>query len=168
MDVTKTTTNDSIDAQYQQQQLEQLKLETSQVSSDTFNDKTLLDQGISERIVQKLRSCIESGSLNTNDLDSLVCEQLRVFPDNSTSIDTIFDEYNNADLTGVVNKSAFVCNLIKQWKLRNPEQEKISNIHESGSQHESADSSETKSEKHKPGPNESKLQVRIMFIRIVQ
>ena len=53
--------NDNSDQQYQQQQLEQLKLETSLVSGPTTNDKLWTDQGINENIVQKIRSCIENG-----------------------------------------------------------------------------------------------------------
>jgi hypothetical protein len=50
--------NESSDQQYQQQQLEQLKLETSQIS---FDDKSWTEQGINQNIVQKIHSCIENG-----------------------------------------------------------------------------------------------------------
>jgi len=53
--------NESSDQQYQQQQLEQLKLETSQISFDTTDDKSWTQQGINQNIVQKIRSCIENG-----------------------------------------------------------------------------------------------------------
>ena len=41
-----------------QQQLEQLKLE---ISLDTQSDKSWTEQGLNEKIVQKIRSCIENG-----------------------------------------------------------------------------------------------------------
>jgi hypothetical protein len=148
--------NDSSDQQYQQQQLEQLKLETS---SDTINDKLWTDQGINENIAEKVRSCIENGKLTSNDIDNRVCEQLRSFPDDLTSIDSLFNEFNNSDLTGVVNKSAFLCNLIKQWKIRNPQPQKSSSINSRSPTNFSDVGSS--SGKHKPGPDETKLKVEI-------
>ena len=91
--------------------------------------------------------------LTSNDIDNRVCEQLHSFPDDITSIDSLFDEFNKSDLTGVVNKSAFLCNLIKQWKLRNPQQEKSSD--------NDSDFLGSNSSKHKPGPDEAKLKVNI-------
>jgi hypothetical protein len=92
--------------------------------------------------------------LNSNDIDNRVCEQLRSFPVDITSINSLFDEFNNSDLTGVVNKSAFLCNLIKQWKIRNPQQEKSLDDENAllGSS----------SGAHKPGPDEAKLKVNIL------
>ena len=151
--------NESSDQQYQQQQLEQLKLETSQVSSsDNASEKPLTEQGIAETIVQKIRSCIDAGKLSSTDIDSRVCEQLRNFPDDPTSVDSVFDEFNNSDLTGVVNKSAFLCNLIKQWKLRNPQQQKPAS-HPSSSEHGFGDLADNSAGKRKPGPDEAKLKV---------
>ncbi|CAF0922874.1 unnamed protein product [Rotaria sp. Silwood1] len=145
--------SDSSDQQQQQQQqLEQLKLETSQQPT---NDKLWTDQGINENIVQKLRLCIENGKLTSSDIDSRVCEQLRSFPTDATSIDSLFTEFNNSDLTGVVNKSAFLCNLIKQWKIRHPQEQKSSNNNSQSTQ--GADDHESTSGKHKPGPDEAKL-----------
>jgi hypothetical protein len=56
-----STMNDTFDQQYQQQQLEQLKFETSQVSLDPTDDKSWIDQGLHINIVEKLRSYIENG-----------------------------------------------------------------------------------------------------------
>ncbi|CAF0784046.1 unnamed protein product [Rotaria sordida] len=138
--------------QQQQQQLEQLKLETSQ---PTTNDKLWTDQGINENIVQKIRLCIENGKLLSPDIDSRVCEQLRSFPNDMTSIDSLFNEFNNSDLTGVVNKSAFLCNLIKQWKIQHPQEQKSSNTNSQSTQ--DTDDQGSSSGKHKPGPDEAKL-----------
>ncbi|CAF2803776.1 unnamed protein product [Rotaria sp. Silwood2] len=136
----------------QQQQLEQLKLETSQQPT---NDKLWTDQGINENIVQKIRLCIENGKLTSSDIDSRVCEQLRSFPNDTTSIDSLFTEFNGSDLTGVVNKSAFLCNLIKQWKIRHPQEQKSTNNNSQSVQGE--DDNGSTSGKHKPGPDEAKL-----------
>lgn len=151
------------DQQYQQQQLEQLKLETSAASSqvsssDNASEKPLIEQGIPENIVQKIRLCIDAGKLSSTDIDSRVSEQLRSFPDDSTSVDSVFDEFNNSDLTGVVNKSAFLCNLIKQWKLRNPQQQKSAN-NASSSEQGFGDLLDNSSGKRKPGPDEAKMKV---------
>ncbi len=100
------------------------------------------------------------GKLTSIDIDNRVCEQLRSFPNDITSINSLFNEFNNSDLTGVVNKSAFLCNLIKQWKIQNPQQEKSSN-NDSQSTQGFDDLLENSSEKHKPGPNEIKLKVKI-------
>jgi heterogeneous nuclear ribonucleoprotein R len=120
-----------------------------QDSLDSLNEKPYTDQGINEKIVQKIRSLIDIGKLNSSDIDNRVCEQLRAFPDESTSIDTLFTEFNNSDLTGVVNKGAFLCNFIKQWKIRNPQQPKSS----TNDSQAFGDNSRT----HKPGPDEAKL-----------
>ncbi|CAF3510569.1 unnamed protein product [Rotaria socialis] len=136
----------------QQQQLEQLKLETSQESSITTDDKVWTDQGINENIVQKIRSYIENGKLNSSDIDSRLCEQLRSFPNDAISIDSLFNEFNNSDLTGVVNKGAFLCNLIKQWKIHHPQEQKSS-----ASSHSGDDGNGSTYGKHKPGPDEIKL-----------
>jgi hypothetical protein len=50
-----STVNDNSD----QQQLEQLKLE---ISLDTQSDKPWTEQGLNEKIVQKIHSCIENGT----------------------------------------------------------------------------------------------------------
>jgi heterogeneous nuclear ribonucleoprotein R len=116
-------------------------------SLDTLNEKPYTDQGINEKIVQKIRSLIDIGKIHSSDIDNRVCEQLRSFPDDITSIDTLFNEFNNSDLTGVVNKGAFLCNFIKQWKIQNPQQPKSS----------SNDSQGLGDHTHKPGPDEAKL-----------
>jgi hypothetical protein len=151
-----STSNDNSDQQYQQQQLEQLKFETS---CDTTNDKSWTDQGINENIVEKVRLCIENGKLTSIDIDNRVCEQLRTFPDDLTSIESLFNEFNNSDLTGVVNKSAFLCNLIKQWKIRNPQPQKSSNNSQSAEGFDDLLGSDPG--KHKPGPDETKMKVKI-------
>ena len=128
-------------------------------SDKSSNDTPLADQGIHERIVQKIRSSIDSGQLFSADVDSRVCEQLRSFPSDSQSIDSVFDEFLNSDLTGVVNRSAFLCNLIKQWKLRNP-QAPVDSLPSSASPTTAGDSSKTK-----PGPDEAKLKVFFSSVR---
>ena len=67
--------------------------ETSHTSDslDNQDERLYTDQGISETIVQKLRSLIELGKLTDTDLDNRVCEQLRSFPDDLTSVDSLFD-----------------------------------------------------------------------------
>ncbi|CAF3878664.1 unnamed protein product [Rotaria sordida] len=123
-----------------------------QGSHENENEKSYTDQGINEKIVQKIRSLIDIGKLNSSDIDNRVCEQLRSFSDDITSIDSLFNEFNDSDLTGVVNKGAFLCNFIKQWKLRNPQQPKSSsNDSQSGSGF--GENART----HKPGPDETKL-----------
>jgi hypothetical protein len=69
------------------------------------------------------------------------------------------NEFNNSDLTGVVNKSAFLCNLIKQWKIQYPQVEK------SQSEQDFGDLIGNNSTKHKPGPDEAKLKVKISTFR---
>ncbi|CAF3083694.1 unnamed protein product, partial [Rotaria sp. Silwood2] len=86
------------------------------------------------------------------DIDNRVCEQLRSFSDDITSIDSLFNEFNDSDLTGVVNKGAFLCNFIKQWKLRNPQQLKSSS-NDSQSSQGFGENART----HKPDPDEAKL-----------
>jgi hypothetical protein len=129
-------------------------ISTSNPQDSLDIEKPYTDQGINEKIVQKIRSLIDIGKLNSTDIDNRVCEQLRLFTDDITSIDTLFNEFNNSDLTGVVNKGAFLSNFIKQWKLRNPQQPKDTSA--------SSDSSRT----HKPGPDEAKLKVTKTDIRI--
>ncbi|CAF2775215.1 unnamed protein product [Rotaria sp. Silwood2] len=123
-----------------------------QGSHENENEKPYTDQGINEKIVQKIRSLIDIGKLNSSDIDNRVCEQLRSFPDDITSIDSLFNEFNDSDLTGVVNKGAFLCNFIKQWKLRNPQQPKSSS-NDSQSTQGFGENART----HKPGPDEAKL-----------
>jgi len=126
-----------------------------QDSPDTQNEKPYTDQGINEKIVQKIRSFIDLGKLSSIDIDNRVCEQLRSIPDDITTIDSLFTEFNNSDLTGVVNKGAFLCNFIKQWKITNPQQAKLtSNDSQSG------DGFGENARTHKPGPDEAKLKVR--------
>ncbi|CAF1348767.1 unnamed protein product, partial [Adineta ricciae] len=97
-----------------------LSSSTSQESIDNPDEKPYTDQGINEKIVQKIRSLIEIGKLTSSDIDNRVCEQLRSIPDDATTIDSLFAEFNNSDLTGVVNKGPFLCNFIKKWKVDNP------------------------------------------------
>lgn len=118
-------------------------------SVDNTNEKPYTDQGINEKIVQKIRSLIDIGKIHSSDIDNRVCEQLRSFPDDGPSIDTLFNEFNNSDLTGVVNRGAFLCNFIKQWKIQNPQQPKSSTNDSQGSGEQSRT--------HKPGPDEAKL-----------
>ena len=150
--------DDSSDPQHHQQQLEQLKFETAEASTETGNDKPFSDQGLDDKLVQKIRSSIDLGKLTSTDIDNRVCEQLRTFSDDQTSIDSLFEEFDNSDLTGVVNKSAFLCNLIKQWRLKHPQPQKSS---DSDPQTEQGfgDLLSDGSDKHKPGPDESKLKV---------
>ncbi|CAF3040265.1 unnamed protein product [Rotaria socialis] len=117
-------------------------------------EKPYTDQGINEKIVQKIRSLIDLGKLISSDIDNRVCEQLRSFPDDATCIDSLFNEFNDSDLTGVVNKGAFLCNFIKQWKLRNPQQPKLSSNDPQSSQG-FGENART----HKPGPDEAKLKL---------
>jgi len=112
---------------------------------DSSDDKVYIDQGINETIVQKIRSLITLGKLSSSDIDNRVCEQLRSFSDDLTCIETLFNEFTESDLTGVVNKGAYLCNFIKQWKIQNPQQPKLST------------SSNDNSRTHKPGPDEVKL-----------
>jgi len=51
-----STINDTLDQQYQQ-----LKFETSQISLNLTDDKLWTEQGINETLVQKIRSYIENG-----------------------------------------------------------------------------------------------------------
>lgn len=124
---------------------------TSQTSIENESETLSTVQGINDKIVQKIRSLIEIGKMTSSDIDNRVYEQLRSFPDDATSIDSLFNEFNDSDLTGVVNKGAFLCNFIKQWKLRNPQQLMSS----------SNDSQNTNDQNrtHKPGPDETKLKV---------
>lgn len=55
-----------------------------------------------------------SGKLAADDIDDRACEELRLFPDNIRTIHSLFNEVNNSDLAGVVNKSDLLCNLIAQ------------------------------------------------------
>jgi hypothetical protein len=98
-------------------------------------------QGIHESIVQKIRSFIDLGKLQADDVDSRVCEQLRSCPDD---VDALFDEFDQADLTGVVNRGAFLCNLIKQWHVRHPPTQGAVDLVVSSL---------------KPGPDEARLKV---------
>ena len=150
--------SDSSDPQHHQQQAEQLIVETAETSTEAGNDKPFSDQGLDEKLVQKIRSSIDLGKLTSTDIDSRVCEQLRTFPDDQTSIDALFDEFDNSDLTGVVNKSAFLCNLIKQWRLKHPQSQKSSDADPQTAQG-AIDLPSDGSDKHKPGPDESKLKV---------
>jgi hypothetical protein len=150
--------SDSSDRQHHQQQLEQLKFETDESATETGNDKPFSDQGLDEKLVQKIRSSIDLGKLSSTDIDNRVCEQLRTFPDDQTSIDSLFEEFDNSDLTGVVNKSAFLCNLIKQWRLKHPQPQKSSDSDPQAAQG-FGDPLSDGSDKHKPGPDESKLKV---------
>ncbi|UJR09849.1 hypothetical protein I4U23_014073 [Adineta vaga] len=125
---------------------------TSQESVDSQNEKPYTDQGINEKIVQKIRSLIEIGKLTSSDIDNRVCEQLRSIPDDATAIDTLFNEFNNSDLTGVVNKGAFLCNFIKQWKIDNPQQARSI-----GDDSQSGQGLGENVRTHKPGPDEAKL-----------
>ena len=125
-----------------------------QDSRNVENEKSYTDQGINEIIVQKIRSLIDIGKLNSSDIGNRVCEQLRSFPDDVTSIDSLFTEFNDSDLTGVVNKGAFLCNFIKQWKLRNPQQPKPLSDNS-----QSAQGFGEYARTHRPGPDETKLKV---------
>ena len=101
-------------------------------------------EGIPESIVQRIRSFIDVGKLQADDVDSRVCEQLRSCPDD---VDALFDEFDRSDLTGVVNRGAFLCNLIKQWTVRHP------------STQGAADLVTGTFGSLKPGPNEARLKV---------
>lgn len=127
-------------------------------SLDNQDERLYTDQGISETIVQKLRSLIELGRLTDTDLDNRVCEQLRSFPDDLTSVDSLLDEFHKSDLTGVVNKGAFLCNLIKQWKIRNPQAPR-SATSDSPSAQGVGDLARSQPRTQKPGPDEAKLKV---------
>jgi len=153
-------TNDNSNQEYQQQQLEQLKLETS---SDIPDTKLWTDDGLNENIVEKLRQCIHNGKLAPTDIDNRVREQLHSFYDDLTSIESLFNEFNNSDLTGVVNKSAFLCNLIKQWKIRNPPPQNLSSNNSQSGSEGFGDLIRNDSTKHKPGPDETKLKVKDFF-----
>ena len=133
-------------------------------SLDNQDERLYTDQGISDTLVQKLRSLIELGKLTATDLDNRVCEQLRSFPDDLTSVDSLFDEFHHADLTGVVNKGAFLCSLIKQWKIRNPQAPK-SATSESPSAQGFGDLASGHPRTQKPGPDEAKLKVTLRFPR---
>jgi hypothetical protein len=56
-----STMNDTLDQQYQQ-----LKFETSQISLNLTDDKLWTDQGINENLVEKIRSYIENGIKKEN------------------------------------------------------------------------------------------------------
>ena len=127
-------------------------------SLDNQDERLYTDQGISETIVQKLRSLIELGTLTDTDLDNRVCEQLRSFPDDLTSVDSLLDEFQKSDLTNVVNKGAFLCNLIKQWKIRNPQAPR-SATSDSSSAQGVGDLARSQPRTQKPGPDEAKLKV---------
>lgn len=99
-------------------------------------------QGIPETVVQKIRSFIDLGKLQVNDVDDRVCEQLRSCPDD---VDALFDEFDQSDLTGVVNRGAFLCNLIKQWNARHPATQGAADLVTGSSL--------------KPGPDETRLKV---------
>lgn len=133
-----------------------LSSSTSQESIDSPNEKPYTDQGINEKIVQKIRSLIEIGKLTSSDIDNRVCEQLRSIPDDTTTIDSLFAEFNNSDLTGVVNKGPFLCNFIKKWKIDNPQQAKSTSA-DSQSGQDFGDSAHAL----KPGPDEAKLKVNL-------
>jgi hypothetical protein len=175
------------DQQYQQQQLAQLRQETSSESSSNTteqqpSERPWTDQGLNEKIVQKIRSSIDngrhlfvvvccsfdnmlilSGKLIASDVDNRVSEQLRSLPDDAASIESVFNEFNTSDLTGVVNKSAFLCNLIKQWKLRNPQPTRSSvagDYQPSEGGFGDASGGTPGSGTHKPGPDEAKLKVK--------
>ena len=62
-----------------------------------------------------------------------------------TCIDSLFNEFNDSDLTGVVNRGAFLSNFIKQWKIRNPQQLKITS-----DESQSAQGSTSSSNANKP------------------
>ena len=138
---------------------EEKPIEQSQ--SDSTDEKPLSHQGIHELIVQKIRSLIDTGRLSSVDIDSRVCEQLRSFPNDSTSIESVFDEFNQSDLTGVVNKSTFFCNLIKQWKSRNSQTSNSTIEEDTKAELSNVDASGDVSTKHKPGPDATKLKVNI-------
>ena len=139
-------------------QQDTLSSSNPQDSPDTQNEKPYTDQGINEKIVQKIRSFIDVGKLSSSDIDNRVCEQLRSIPDDITTIDSLFNEFNNSDLTGVVNKGPFLCNFIKQWKINNP-QKANSTSNDSQSGEGFGENART----HKPGPDEAKLKVTKHF-----
>ncbi|CAF0769137.1 unnamed protein product [Didymodactylos carnosus] len=122
--------------------------ETSQDS--TTKDETLkepwTEQNLDEKIVKKLRDSIENGKLTEADIDNKLCVALKTLPEDQESVDTVFSEYNTSDLTGVINKSAFLCNIIKQWKLKNTREVK-----------NSSEKTLSESAERKPGPDEEKL-----------
>jgi hypothetical protein len=126
--------------------------------SDNHNETSYTDQGINDKIVDKIRSLINLGSLVSTDIDIRVCEQLRSFSDDLTSIESLFDEFTRSDLTGVVNKGAFLCNIIKQWKLRNPQGSRSTTSDvQSGQGIDEQTSSQSRTQK--AGPDEIKLKV---------
>lgn len=149
-----STMNEKIlDEQYQQ-----FKLETSQVQNENF----WIEQGINKNLIEKIQSYIQLGKLTSNDIDERVCEQLRTFPNDLTSIQSLFNEFDNSNLTGVVNKSAFLCNLIRQWKIQNPCEDKTSNVNTNSQSIENSNELiETNTEKHQSGPDQNKLKVKI-------
>ena len=97
------------------------------------------------------------GKLVSTDIDSRLCDKLRSFSSDPKHVDSLFDEFDKSDLTGVVNKSAYICNLIKQWKIQHPEEQKSSD--NNSQKASSVAGSDRSNEKFKPGPDETKLKV---------
>ncbi|CAF0960160.1 unnamed protein product [Didymodactylos carnosus] len=141
----------NVDETVKTENIDQPSSSVDETSQDfTAKDETLkepwTEQKLNEKIVQKLKNSIENGKLTEADIDNKLCLALKTLPDDQESIDSVLNEYDTSDLTGVINKSAFLCNIIKQWKLKNTKEIKNSSEKKIG---ESTDK--------KPGPDEAKL-----------
>ncbi|UYV62547.1 HNRNPR, partial [Cordylochernes scorpioides] len=82
--------------------------------------KKLFDYGLNEKVINKLEESFKtggvSGKLIFNDLDVRALDALKYFPPEG-AVD-VLDQFMESNLEHVYNKSAYLCSIMKTYKMR--------------------------------------------------
>ncbi|XP_016317632.1 heterogeneous nuclear ribonucleoprotein R-like, partial [Sinocyclocheilus anshuiensis] len=87
------------------------------------NYQTLLDAGLPQKVAESLDNIFQTGLVAYVDLDERALDALREF--NEEGAMSVLQQFKESDLSHVQNKSAFLCGVMKTYRQREKQGNKV-------------------------------------------
>ncbi|XP_057210582.1 heterogeneous nuclear ribonucleoprotein R [Triplophysa rosa] len=91
--------------------------------SHSENYQTLLDAGLPQKVAESLDNIFQTGLVAYADLDERALDALREF--NEEGALSVLQQFKESDLSHVQNKSAFLCGVMKTYRQREKQGNKV-------------------------------------------
>ncbi|MBN3286245.1 HNRPR protein, partial [Polyodon spathula] len=99
--------------------------EPMDISSVTHTEhyQTLIDAGLPQKVAERLDDIFQTGLVAYADLDERAIDALREF--NEEGAMSVLQQFKESDLSHVQNKSAFLCGVMKTYRQREKQGNKV-------------------------------------------
>ncbi|XP_062857827.1 heterogeneous nuclear ribonucleoprotein Q [Trichomycterus rosablanca] len=98
-------------------------MDTSAAATRSEHFQALLQAGLPQKVAEKLDEIYQAGMVTHSDLDDRALEALKEF--NESGALQVLQQFKESDLSHVQNKSAFLCGVMKTYRQREKQGNKV-------------------------------------------